>query len=64
MAQFVSSLTNVQEIQVLKAGIKKYTGLGRTHELVELNPPSNERISPAVDIFTAYGLKVKVGGQE
>lgn len=65
MARFVSSLKNVQEVQILpyhKGGIDKYRGLERPYELLEINPPSSEQISKAVDPFAAYGLKVRIGG--
>jgi pyruvate formate lyase activating enzyme len=64
-ARFVSSLTNVQEVHILpyhQGGIAKYTGLGRTYELLEVKAPSSEQISQTVDRFVRFGLKVKIGG--
>jgi len=64
-ARFVSSSTNVEEIQILpyhQGAIEKYRGLGRTYELLEVKPPSREQISQAVESFARHHLKVRIGG--
>jgi pyruvate formate lyase activating enzyme len=64
-AGFVSSLANVEEIQILpyhRGAVEKYRGLGRTYELLEVKPPSKEEICHAAESFARHQLKVRIGG--
>jgi pyruvate formate lyase activating enzyme len=65
MAEFLRSLNSVREIDLLpynKLGKGKYEKLNRTNLLMDLEPPSPERLNELAERFKALGLKVKIGG--
>lgn len=65
MVKFLGSLKTVREIDFLpynKLGKGKYEKLNRQNRLVNLEPPSYERLRQLSESFKAGGLKVKIGG--
>ena len=64
VGRLVSSL-GIDRIDVLpyhRAGIAKYERLGRPYTLPATEPPSAEQVARVVEMLTAYGLVVRVGG--
>jgi pyruvate formate lyase activating enzyme len=64
-AKFVSSLPNIQQVNLLpyhRAGIEKYKSLGKPYRLDKLRPPSNQRIESVKERIEAFGTKVGIGG--
>lgn len=54
LARFISSLSNVEKIDVLpyhKLGVYKWEALGLAYPLDHINPPSKERVENAVTIL-------------
>jgi pyruvate formate lyase activating enzyme len=63
-AQFVSSI-GVREVNILpyhNTGMDKYARLRRDYRLTDTREPSKELTDKACDIFSEYGLNVKIGG--
>jgi len=64
-AEFVSSLPNIQQVNLLpyhRAGIEKYRNLGKPYKLGRIQPPSNQRIKSVKEKVETFGLKVGIGG--
>jgi pyruvate formate lyase activating enzyme len=62
LAQFVSTLPNVEKIEVLpfhKLGEYKWHQMGYHYELENTQPPSYEQIQKVKDIFINYGIQVQ-----
>jgi pyruvate formate lyase activating enzyme len=65
VARFVGGLKAVREINLLpynKLGKGKYEKLNRLNRLIDLEPPSDERMRQLSERFKLLGLKVKIGG--
>jgi pyruvate formate lyase activating enzyme len=65
LAQFVSGLPHVTLVNLLpfhRAGLHKFARLGLTHELDGVATPSVALLERVVRVFTAAGLRTKVGG--
>jgi len=65
-AQFISSLHSVKYVTLLpyhKAGIDKYTNLGKQYKLRSIQPPSNRKMTAIREQLEAYGLTVRIGGR-
>jgi pyruvate formate lyase activating enzyme len=65
VARFIRGLKTVREIDLLpynKLGKGKYEKLNRLNRLMDLEPPSTERLSQLRERFKVLGLKVKIGG--
>jgi pyruvate formate lyase activating enzyme len=65
MTEFLRALETVREIDLLpynKLGKGKYEKLNRSNLLMDLEPPSHERLSQLSERFKVLGLKVKIGG--
>jgi pyruvate formate lyase activating enzyme len=65
-AKFISSLPNVKHVTLLpyhKAGIDKYTNLGKQYRLRSIQPPSSQKMTVIREQLEAYGLTVKIGGR-
>ena len=61
LAEFVSSLHNVEKLEVLpfhQMGEYKWQQLGYDYQLKETQPPTPELIASTIDIFQSYGIKV------
>jgi len=61
LAHFVSSLSNVEKVEVLpfhKMGEYKWEQLGYEYQLKDTLPPSPELVQKTIDIFRSYNLKV------
>jgi len=61
-ADYVSSLKNVEQVEVLpfhKLGLSKYEHLGIEYALKDTEPPAAERIENAKNIYKSRGIKVK-----
>jgi pyruvate formate lyase activating enzyme len=64
-AKFVSSLPNLQQVNLLpyhRAGIEKYKNLGKPYRLDKLQCPSNQTIKSVKERIEAFGIKVGIGG--
>ncbi|MCT7957095.1 pyruvate formate-lyase-activating protein [Laspinema palackyanum] len=62
LAQFVSTLTNVEKVEVLpfhQMGEYKWEQLGYEYELKNTEPPTPEQIEAVMEIFRSYGLPVQ-----
>lgn len=60
-AEFVAGLKNVRKVEILpfhKLGEKKYETLGMEFKLKDVNPPSQERIENAKNIYRRNGINV------
>lgn len=60
-AKYVSGFDNVERVDILpfhQMGMQKWKELNQEYKLADVNPPSNELIQKATDIFRSYGLKV------
>jgi pyruvate formate lyase activating enzyme len=65
VARFVRGLKVIREINLLpynKLGKGKYEKLNRLNRLMDLEPPSDERMRQLSERFKLLGLKVKIGG--
>lgn len=64
-AEFISSLPNIQQINLLpyhRAGIEKYKNLGKPYKLDKIQPPSNQRVKSVKEKMEAFGIRVGIGG--
>ena len=62
LAKFVSTLDNVEKVEVLpfhKMGEYKWEKLGYPYQLKDTQPPSPQIVQQTIDIFQKYGLKVQ-----
>ncbi|MBZ8180103.1 pyruvate formate lyase-activating protein [Oscillatoria salina IIICB1] len=62
LAKFVSSLQNVEKVEVLpfhKMGEYKWEQLGYEYQLKDTLPPSPKLVQEVMDTFTKYGLEVQ-----
>ncbi len=65
IARYVSSLPGVRELDLLgyhATGLHKYAALGATYPLVEIDPPSPERLEEIAARFRALGLLTRIHG--
>ena len=65
IASFAKTLPNVKEIHLLpyhRLGADKYTQLGRTYELKDLVPPTDEKMLSLKKAAEAEGLIAQIGG--
>ncbi len=61
LAKFVSTLDNVEKVELLpfhQMGEHKWDQVEEKYELADTEPPSEEKMEEAKDIFKKYGLKV------
>lgn len=64
-AKFISSLPNIQQVNLLpyhRAGIEKYKNLGKPYKLDKIQPPSNQRVKSVKEKMEAFGIRVGIGG--
>jgi pyruvate formate lyase activating enzyme len=64
-AEFISSLPNIQQVNLLpyhKAGIEKYKNLGKPYKLDKIQPPSNQKIKSIEEKMEIFGIRVGIGG--
>ena len=64
-ARFAATVSGVQQVNLLpfhRTGLPKARRLGQDNGLAGVEPPSDEAMSRAVDIFANAGLAVKTGG--
>jgi len=64
-AKFISSLPNIQQVNLLpyhRAGIEKYKNLDKPYKLSKIQPPSNQRIKSVKERIETYGIRVGIGG--
>ena len=64
-AKFVSSLRNVQQINLLpyhRAGIEKYKSLGKPYKLDGIRPPTSQGIKSVKERMEGFGIRVGIGG--
>jgi pyruvate formate lyase activating enzyme len=64
-AKFISSLPNIQQVNLLpyhKAGIEKYKNLGKNYKLNKVKPASNQRIESVKKKMEVFGIRIGVGG--
>ncbi len=64
-AKFISSLPNIQQVNLLpyhRAGIEKYKSLGKPYRLNRVQPPSDRRIKSVKNRIEALGIRVGIGG--
>jgi pyruvate formate lyase activating enzyme len=62
LAQFVSTLDNVEKVEVLpfhQMGAYKWEQLGYDYQLKDTQPPTPELVQQAIDIFRGYALTVQ-----
>ena len=65
MAQFVSSLDNVNEVDLLpfhRGGEAKYKRMKQKGRVTDLKPPSETDLKKTKEVFESSGLNVKIGG--
>lgn len=65
IAKFAKNLHNVDEMHLLpyhRLGQDKYKGLGRTYELSNLVPPSNEHMQKLLQAAKSTGINCQIGG--
>ena len=65
IAEFAKELPNVNELHLLpyhRLGQDKYKGLGRTYELADLVPPTDEHMRRLLKTAETTGLKCQIGG--
>ncbi|HEY9761812.1 MAG TPA: pyruvate formate-lyase-activating protein [Trichocoleus sp.] len=63
LAQFVSTLDNVERVEVLpfhQMGAYKWEALGYDYALKAVEPPTPEQIQQVVEIFKSFGMPVRV----
>jgi pyruvate formate lyase activating enzyme len=64
-AEFISSLPNIQQVNLLpyhRAGIEKYKSLGKPYKLDKMQPPSNQKVKSVKRKMEAFGIRVGIGG--
>ena len=63
-AEFVAScgVKNICLLPYHRAGIEKYTGLGKTYKLQKTQSPSDQRMKRIKETLESFGLNVKIGG--
>jgi len=64
IAKYAKSI-GVEEMHILpyhRLGKDKYTGLGRTYSLEEIEPPSKELMNQLLEVVKQEGLKGQIGG--
>lgn len=64
MARFISSI-NIKKVNILpyhRTGTDKYGRLGREYKLGKVREPSKEATERVKEVFSGYGLSVKIGG--
>ncbi len=65
LAEWITKLETIKEINLLpfhKIGYSKYKKLKRENKLLNLNPPSPERLDQLLDTFRGLGFITKLGG--
>ena len=65
IAQFASSLPNVDELHLLPYhpyGTDKYRWLGREYQLSHISPPSDAKMQRLLEVVKREGLKSQIGG--
>ena len=65
IASFARRLQGVREYHLLpyhRLGTDKYSGLGRSYSLSEIEPPTKERMEYLLSIAEESGLKCQIGG--
>ncbi len=65
LVDWLSKLETIKEINLLpfhKIGYSKYLKLNRENVLLDLNPPSPERLNQLLDTFRGLGFITKLGG--
>jgi pyruvate formate lyase activating enzyme len=63
-ARFISSI-GLREVNVLpyhRTGMDKYARLGKEYRLTDTREPSEEMTGRVAEVFSKYGLNVKIGG--
>lgn len=61
LAEFVSTLKNVEKVEILpfhKMGEHKWEQVEKRYELSKIQPPSEEKVNQTKEIFRNYGIKV------
>jgi pyruvate formate lyase activating enzyme len=53
---------NISLLPYHRAGIEKYTGLGKTYKLRKIQSPSDQKLRQIKEELEAFGLRVKIGG--
>ena len=64
-ARFAATVPSVRQVNLLpfhRTGLAKASRLGRGSQAAELEPPAEDSLKRAVEIFEAAGLTVKTGG--
>jgi pyruvate formate lyase activating enzyme len=67
IADFLRGLPGGWELNLLpyhKYGISKYDWLGREYKLVDVKPPSRDRLLEMVGYFESFGILCSLGGAE
>jgi len=65
LGSFIARLPDLPKVDLLpyhRAAMGKYERLNRAYPLLDVMPPSPERVQAAVEILQRYGLSVKIGG--
>ena len=65
IAQFASSLPNVDELHLLPYhpyGTDKYRWLGREYKLSHISPPSDAKMNRLLEVVKREGLRSQIGG--
>ena len=65
LVEWISELEFTKEINLLpfhKIGFSKYSKLNRENKLLNLNPPSQERLDQILKIFSSSGFNTSIGG--
>ena len=65
ISRFAASLPGVREHHLLpyhRLGSDKYRGLGRAYSLMEITPPSDEKMEYLLSVAEQAGLKCQIGG--
>ncbi|MFX1284297.1 MAG: glycyl-radical enzyme activating protein [Promethearchaeota archaeon] len=65
LAEWISKLETVREINLLpfhKIGYSKYKKLNRENKMLDLDPPSPDRLDQLLDTFRGLGFTTKLGG--
>ena len=65
LVEWITKLEFTKEVNLLpfhKIGFNKYIKLNRENKLLNLNPPSQERLDQLLDIFRSSGFTTTIGG--
>lgn len=65
LAKFVAALGRIEQVNLLpyhQTGMAKFARLGEEYRLPEVKPPSHDQMAAAAAIFTAHGLRARIGG--